>query len=182
MGSLFPEDPSLVAQSVNNSICSTQGWFENSTGVMGSLFSEDPSLMAQSVSNLPARQETWVRSLGQEDLLEKGMATHSSTLAWEIHGQRSLAAYSHGVAKSWTSLSDEHFLRGQQISSPCDLRDFFKTSNTPIHTSYTPHHHTCTRILHTHTHMPPAHIRVHVCTHTHSHTAPSCHPSVSCRL
>ena len=53
-------------------------------GVMGSLFSEDPSLVAQSVNNLPARQETWVRSLGQEDLLEKGMATHSSTLAWEI--------------------------------------------------------------------------------------------------
>ena len=138
---------------------------------MGSLFSEDPSLVAQSVSNLPARQETWVRSLGQEDLLEKGMATHSSTLAWEIHGQRSLAAYSHGVAKSWTSLSDEHFLRGQQISSPCDLRDFFKTSNTPIHTSYTPHHHTCTRILHTHTHTCHlAHIHVHVCTHTLTHS------------
>ena len=125
-------------------------------GVMGSLFSEDPSLVAQSVNNLPARQETWVRSLGQEDLLEKGMATHSSTLAWEIHGQRSLAAYSHGVAKSQTRLSDEHFLRGQQISSPCDLQDFFKTSNIPIHTSYTPHHHTCTGILHTHTQPPPA--------------------------
>ena len=34
--------------------------------------------------NLLATQETWVQSLGQEDSLEKGMATHSSTLAWEI--------------------------------------------------------------------------------------------------
>ena len=36
------------------------------------------------VKNLPAIQETWVRSLSQEDPLEKGMATHSSILAWEI--------------------------------------------------------------------------------------------------
>ena len=36
------------------------------------------------VKNLPAMQETWVRSLGQEDPLEKGMAIHSSNLAWEI--------------------------------------------------------------------------------------------------
>ena len=36
------------------------------------------------VKNLPAGQETWVRSLDQEDPLEKGMATHSSILAWEI--------------------------------------------------------------------------------------------------
>ena len=42
------------------------------------------SLMAQTVKNLPARQETPVRSLGWEDPLEKGMATHSSILAWRI--------------------------------------------------------------------------------------------------
>ena len=36
------------------------------------------------VKNLPTMQETWVRSLGQEDPLEKGMATHSSILAWRI--------------------------------------------------------------------------------------------------
>ena len=36
------------------------------------------------VKNLLAMQKTWVRSLGQEDLLEKGMATHSSILAWKI--------------------------------------------------------------------------------------------------
>jgi len=41
-------------------------------------------LIAQSVKNLPAVQETWVRSLGWEDPLEKEMATHSSILAWKI--------------------------------------------------------------------------------------------------
>ena len=40
--------------------------------------------MAQMVKNLPAMRETWVRSLGQEDPLEKGMATHSSILVWRI--------------------------------------------------------------------------------------------------
>ena len=40
--------------------------------------------VAQLVKNLPAMQETWVRSPGREDPLEKGMATHSSILAWEI--------------------------------------------------------------------------------------------------
>ena len=42
------------------------------------------SLVAQLVKNLPAMQETWVRSLGWEDPLEKGEATHSSILAWRI--------------------------------------------------------------------------------------------------
>ena len=40
--------------------------------------------IAQMVKNLPATQESWVRSLGQEDPLEKGMAIHSITLAWRI--------------------------------------------------------------------------------------------------
>ena len=39
---------------------------------------------AQLVKNLPATQETWVRSLGRDDPLEKEMATHSSVLAWRI--------------------------------------------------------------------------------------------------
>ena len=42
------------------------------------------SLVAQTVKNLPAMQETWVRSLGWEDPLEKGMATLFSVLAWRI--------------------------------------------------------------------------------------------------
>ena len=41
-------------------------------------------LVAQMVKYLPAIQETWVQSLGGEDPLEKGMATHSSILAWRI--------------------------------------------------------------------------------------------------
>ena len=40
--------------------------------------------MAQTVKRLPTMWETWVQSLGQEDLLEKEMATHSSILAWKI--------------------------------------------------------------------------------------------------
>ena len=43
------------------------------------------SLVAQMVKNLPAMQEIQVQSLGQEDPLEKGMATHSNILAWRIH-------------------------------------------------------------------------------------------------
>ena len=42
------------------------------------------SLVAQLVKNPPAMWETWVRSLGWEDTLEKGTATHSSILAWRI--------------------------------------------------------------------------------------------------
>ena len=42
------------------------------------------SLVAQRIKHLPVMQETWVRSLGQEDPLEKEMTTHSSTLAWKI--------------------------------------------------------------------------------------------------
>ena len=63
--------------------------------------------MAQTVKNLPATQETWVRSLGQEDSLEKGMATHSSILAWRIPWtEEPGGATVHGVAKSQTPLSD----------------------------------------------------------------------------
>ena len=52
------------------------------------------SLVAQTVKNSPAMRETWGQSLGWEDPLEKGMATHSSILTWRIHVQRSLAGYS----------------------------------------------------------------------------------------
>ena len=53
------------------------------------------SLVAQMVKNLPAIQNTWVRSLDWDYPLEKGMATHSSILAWRIHPMdRSLAGHS----------------------------------------------------------------------------------------
>ena len=46
------------------------------------------------VKDLPGEQEMQVRFLGWEDPLEKEMETHSSILAWKIHGQRSLVGYS----------------------------------------------------------------------------------------
>ena len=52
--------------------------------IMNKSYSFCASLVAQTVKNLHAMQETWVRSLGQEDSLEKGMATHSSIPAWRI--------------------------------------------------------------------------------------------------
>ena len=64
------------------------------------------SLAAQTVKNLPAMQETQVQSLSWEDPLEKGMATHSSILAWRIPwteetgGLQSMESH-----KSWTRLS-----------------------------------------------------------------------------
>ena len=62
--------------------------------------------MAQIVKNLPAVQETQVLSLSQEDVLEKGMATHSTILAWKILGQVSVAGYSpwcFGVGHNWAT-------------------------------------------------------------------------------
>ena len=50
--------------------------------------------MAQMVKNLPAVWETWVQSLGWEDRLEKGMATHANILIWRVHGQRRLVGHS----------------------------------------------------------------------------------------
>ena len=52
------------------------------------------ALVAQLVKNPPAMGETWVPSLGWEDPLKEGMATHSSILAGKSHGQRCLAGYS----------------------------------------------------------------------------------------
>ena len=49
-----------------------------------SFFYFHSSLVVQTVKRLPTMWETWVRSLGQEDPLEKEMTTHSSTLVWEI--------------------------------------------------------------------------------------------------
>ena len=65
------------------------------------------SLVAQLVKNLSAMQETWVRSLGWEDPLKEGIATHPSILAWRIPTDRGAWQVTvHGVAKSWTQLSN----------------------------------------------------------------------------
>ena len=65
------------------------------------------SLLAQMVKNLPEMQEIWVQSLGQEDPLEKGMATHSSILAWRIPWTEEPGRLQPmGVTKSQTRLSN----------------------------------------------------------------------------
>ena len=77
----------IIKKSINNKCCRGCGekgtllhcWWE--CKLIQPLWA---SLVAQRVKRLPAMQETWVRPLGQEDPLEKEMATHSSTLAWKI--------------------------------------------------------------------------------------------------
>ena len=60
------------------------------------------SLVAQMAKNLPTMQETQVQSLGLEDPLEKGMATHSSIFAWRIPWTNDPGwTIVHGVSKSW---------------------------------------------------------------------------------
>ena len=79
-------------------------------------FMESASLCAhvgQLVKNLPAMRETWVWSLGWEDLLENGKANHSSILAWRIPWTV------HGVPKSWTRLSNFHFHLHMSCSHTC---------------------------------------------------------------
>ena len=63
-------------------------------GVKFGLAKGTHSLVAQMVKNPPVMQETWVQSLGQEDALQKEMATHSTFLPGKSHGQRNLAGYS----------------------------------------------------------------------------------------
>ena len=71
----FPSPQRVLSQDRQDSV----GEHFNITAVLLHSF-----LVDQMVQNLPAMWETWVRSLGQEDPLEKGMATHSSILAWRI--------------------------------------------------------------------------------------------------
>ena len=66
-----------------------------------------PSLVAQMIKNLPAMWEAWVQSLGWEDPLEDGMATHDNILAWRITMVRGdWWAAVHGVAKTQTGPID----------------------------------------------------------------------------
>ena len=79
-------------------------------------------LVAQRVKSLPAKWETRVRSLGQEDPLERELAAqaHSGTLAWRIHGQRSLVGFS---PLGWTRLSDFTLVFSVQQALWCELRE-----------------------------------------------------------
>ena len=62
--------------------------------------------MAQTVKKLPEIRKTWVQSLGQEDPLEKGMATHSSILAWRIPWTEEPVGLQSMGSQSQTQLSD----------------------------------------------------------------------------
>ena len=64
------------------------------------------SLVAQMVKNLSAMQENWVQLLGWEDPLEKGMATHSSILAWRISWTEEPGIIQTMESQSYTQLSD----------------------------------------------------------------------------
>ena len=68
--------------------------------------------MAQTVKNPPAMQKTWVQSLGQEDPLEKGKATHFRILAWRIPGTEEPGGLqsmgSQGVGHDWVTKTLSH--------------------------------------------------------------------------
>ena len=78
------------------------------------LFFQGASLVAQMEKNLPAVQETWAQSLGWEDVLEKGMATHSSILAWGFPWTEEPGGL-HGATKSRTRLSTHTFFLKSMI-------------------------------------------------------------------
>ena len=90
------------AQMTNESLQNTQIGIDSLHITIGA------SLVAQMTKSLPAVRETWVRSLGQEDPLEKEMATHSSILAW-ICGQTSLVGYSPWGRKESDTTERLHF-------------------------------------------------------------------------
>ena len=85
------------------------------------------SLVAQTVKRLSTMRETWVRSLGQEDSLEKEMATHSSTLATV-----------HGVTKSWIRLSDFTFFLSVLNKHTGNNKDDYPMFNTQQTDSLSP--------------------------------------------
>ena len=76
-----------------------------------------PSLVVQTIKNPPTVRETWVRSLGWEDILEEGMATHSSTLAWRIPMVRGgWWATVHGLQRvrhDWATKHTQHIGQGR---------------------------------------------------------------------
>ena len=86
------------------------------------------SLVAQMLKNLPAMQETQVQSLGQEDPLEKGMATHSNILAWRIPW-----------AEEPGRLSDWHLFTKCQITKLLAVSRITVTPNCIAHSDLTYH-------------------------------------------
>ena len=75
--------------------------------------------MAQKIKHLPTMWETWVRSLGQEDPLEKEMATHSNILAWKILGTEEPGRLQSMGPQSGTRLSDFTYLLKAETNTTC---------------------------------------------------------------
>ena len=75
------------------------------------------SLVAQTVKNPPAMQETCVQSMGWEDSLEEGIATHSSTLAWRIPWTEEPGRLQSMGSQSQTQPSNYHFFSGPHVES-----------------------------------------------------------------
>ena len=99
----LPQVPLLKDDSVVYACMSACGCVCMCVCVCVCIYIWQASLVAQPVKKLPAMQETWVRLLGQEDPLEKEMATHSSMLAWRIPWTKETGI---GSQKSQTWLSD----------------------------------------------------------------------------
>ena len=77
---------------------------------------------------MPTMRETWVHSLGQEDLLEKEMATHSSIVAWKSHGRRSLVGYSRKESDTTERLHFHlHYHQKDQIIGPYTVKEIRTT-------------------------------------------------------
>ena len=86
------------------------------------------TLVSQTGKNLPAMQETWVRSLGWEDPLEKGVATCSSILGWRIpwSEEPSRLYIVHGVSNNWTWPSNWFFFYFQEVVEAVGWAEVFQ--------------------------------------------------------
>ena len=92
-GSIEEEDITIVniyapnigaPQYIRQTLTDIKGEIDSNTIIVGDFNTLLTPMVAQTVKHLPVRLETWVQSLGGEDLLEKAMATSSSILAWKI--------------------------------------------------------------------------------------------------
>ena len=96
-------------------------WEKLYCSLLHPLHSRQSSLVAQRLKCLPPMRETWVRSLGRRDPLEKEMVTHSSICAWRIPWTEKpgrLQATGHGVPKSQTQLSNFTFTFSFSTAGP----------------------------------------------------------------
>ena len=73
------------------------------------------------VKNLPVMQKTWVQSLGQEDPMEKGIATHSSILAWRIPWTEEPGRLQFTKLQSWTPATNTSTTTISEFNIPCTI-------------------------------------------------------------